>query len=32
VVYDPERTVVVAVDFAVDPVVGDEALAALLGD
>ena len=32
VVFDPERTVVVAVDFAVDPVVGDEALAALLGD
>lgn len=32
VVFDPERTVAVAVDFAVDPVVGDEALAALLGD
>jgi hypothetical protein len=32
VVFDPERTVVITVDFVVDPVVGDEALAALLGD
>lgn len=32
VVVDPERTVTVAVDFEVDPVVGDEALAALLGN
>ena len=32
VVVDPDRTVAVTVDFAVDPVVGDEALAGLLGD
>ena len=32
VIFDPERTVALIVDFAVDPVVGDEALAALLGD
>jgi hypothetical protein len=32
VTFDPDRTVVLAVDFAIDPVVGDEALAALLGD
>ncbi|MFN2322040.1 MAG: hypothetical protein ABR510_03680 [Trueperaceae bacterium] len=32
VTFDPERTLTLTVDFAVDPVVGDEALAALLGD
>ncbi len=32
VTFDPERTVAIAVDFAIDPVVGDEALAALLGN
>lgn len=32
VTVDPERTVHLAVDFVVDPVVGDEALAAVLGD
>lgn len=32
VTFDPERTVAVTVDFVVDPVVGDEALAALLGN
>lgn len=32
VTLDPDRTVAVTVDFAVDPVVGDEALTALLGN
>ena len=32
VTFDPERIVAVTVDFAIDPVVGDEALAALLGN
>ncbi len=32
VTFDPERTLALTVEFAVDPVVGDEALAALLGD